>query len=94
LAAVRFCPRSDTKAQSPPSTVSGRSPQSRNWLPVSLQPVSVASKNEQRCSVDCRIAHRSSSAALNRTLPNVQCVNVQPVSRASDQSTSWNAQSS
>ena len=40
------------------SMVSGRSPQSRNWVPVSLQSVSVASKNEHRCSVDCRIAHR------------------------------------
>ena len=41
-------------------------------MPVSLQPVSVASKNEQRSSFDCRIATRSSPAALNRTLPNVQ----------------------
>jgi hypothetical protein len=31
---------------------------------------------------------------LKRTLPNAQWVKTQPVSRASDQSTSWNAQSS
>jgi hypothetical protein len=39
---------------------------------VSLQPLSVASKNEQRSTFDARIATRSSLAALNRTLRNVQ----------------------
>src|SRR5690349_10682550 len=91
---ARFCPRRATNAQSPPVTVIGRNPHSTNSLPVSLQSDSVASKNEQRWSTDCRMAQRSRTAALNRTFPNSQDENVQPVSRASDQSTSWKAQSS
>ena len=65
-----------------------------NCVPVSLQSVNVASKNELRRTIDCRIAQRFSSAALKRTLENSQSVNTQPVSRASDQSTSMNTQPS
>jgi hypothetical protein len=63
-------------------------------VPVSLQSTIVVSKNEHLRNVECRIATLRRAAALNRTPPNVQWLKTQPVSCASDQSTSWKAQSS
>src|SRR3954469_4626303 len=59
-------------------------------LPVALQPLKVASKNEHRVNVQLRKAASVCDDTLNRTPRNVQSVNVDPRFTSSVMSTSTN----
>jgi hypothetical protein len=87
-APCRSAPESPTNDQSPPVTVSGRSCESWNALPVSLHPVNSASNRFVRLKWQRRKAESLWRLAFSRTLKNSHSSNRTPWVEASVRSTS------